>query len=426
MAVKTDVSLRNKTIYQIFVRQFSKTHDFLGVIEKLDLIKSQNIDVVYLLPINTIGLDHRKGEIGSPYSIKNYYEIDPGLGTVEDFKLLVEEIHKRDMQLMIDIVFNHTSHDADYTKKHPEWYYQKNDGSFTNRVGDWWDIIDFKFEGNLDLEDELINVLKYWVTLGVDGIRCDVAPLIPINFWKRARTEIDKLNPNFIYLSESVHLSFIKYLRDLGYDALSDSEVYQVFDICYDYDIFDDFQQYFKEGRSLSHWVESLIRQESIYPKNYVKLRFLENHDMERIGKFITTESQYRNVNTMLFFLKGTQMIYNGQETGAKEKPDLFEYDEIDWTNYNFAGIAVILRKMSGLKKELNYLNGVMYIELLSNNVIEFKYELKDKIVVGIFNLSDDLEKVLVKYSGTDFLTNKTITNGIQEVLEPIVFIINK
>jgi glycosidase len=421
MANSTSTSLRNLIFYQIFVRQFSPSHDFQGVISKLDEIKNLNIDVIQLLPIHPIGKKNRKGSIGSPYSISNYYDIHPDLGTKEDFALFLQETHKRGMKVIIDIVFNHTSHDADYTITHPEWYYHKEDGSFTNRVGDWWDITDFNFENNEPLEKELISVLKYWTEFGVDGFRCDVAPLLPISFWKKAREELDNINPYLIYVSESVHLSFIKYLRDLGYDAYSDSEIYQVFDVCYDYDIIDDFYHYFQGKGNLETWVTSLIRQESTYPKNYVKLRYIENHDMERLANYLSTDAQLRSVNALLFFLKGIPFIYNGQECGAKSRPDLFEIDEIDWSHYNRAGIVDIIKKMAKMRKELEFVNWVMNINLLNEHTIEIKYEKKDQVLLGIFNFSPMPQQAYVSISGVDYLTNKRIKVGEQTITEPLI-----
>ena len=83
-------SLRNKMIYQVFVRQFSVTHDFNGVIAQLDRIKDLGTDILYLLPFYPIGKKDRKGSIGSPYSIYDYRSIDPLNGTLDDFKNLIE------------------------------------------------------------------------------------------------------------------------------------------------------------------------------------------------------------------------------------------------------------------------------------------------------------------------------------------------
>lgn len=421
MAKDSSTALRNKSIYQVFPRQFSETHDLQGVINNLDRIKRLNVDYIYLLPIHPIGKVNRKGTYGSPYSIVDYYRINPDLGNLENFKILVRETHARGMGLILDIVFNHTAHDAAYTKTHPEWYFRK-DGKFTNRVGDWWDIIDLNFE-NKELWEELLGVLRYWAELGIDGIRADVAPLIPLEFWMRARAELKKINPEFLMVAETVHLHFIKYLRDRGFSAHSDGEMFQAFDICYDYDIFDDFLAYFREGKSIEKWVEALLRQESIYPDNYVKLRFLENHDQERIGKYLKTPCQFRNLTALLFFQRGVQMVYNGQECGATKRPDLFELDPINWSGYNKAGIADLISKMNGLKKELGYLNGALEIEILTPHVLEFRYCMKEKSVIGLFNLAPEPQTIELKHGGRDLLSGRMIASGRQKLTEPLVFI---
>jgi len=119
-------------------------------------------------------------------------------------------------------------------------------------------------------------------------------------------------------------------------------------------------------------------------------------------------------------------MIYNGQECGVSEKPDLFEYDEIDWTNYNKANIAEIFKKMSNLKKQIPYLNFVMNINMLTPDVIEFNYESDQYLLVGIFNLSDTKVEIDLKYQGLDYLTEKKLETGLQEIIEPIVLVIEK
>lgn len=420
MAKNTSIDLRNSVVYQVFVRQFSKTHNFEGLINKINYIKNLGVDYIQLLPIHPIGVEHRKGTIGSPYSIKDYYEIDPNLGTKEDFKDFINVAHRNDIKVIIDIVFNHTSHDAIYTKTHPEWYCHKDDGSFCNRVGDWWDIIDFDFS-HQDLQKELINVLKYWAYAGVDGYRCDVAPLLPLTFWEKARKELQNVNPDLLFISESVHLGFIKYLRDLGYDAFSDSEMYQQFDVCYDYDICDDLFNYLKGTSTLEKYRDDLIRQDSTYPKNYIKLRYLENHDTDRIAKICKNDTILRNVTAMQYFLKGMQFIYNGQECGVNKKPDLFEIDEIDFSSYNRAGIAEIMQKMYLLKKRYNYLNGIMNIELLSKDIIKFTYKINDKEIIGIFNFGDN--RTIEIPDGYNIIEDKNVKAGNVISSDPIVIV---
>ena len=191
MAVNTPKELRNQTMYQIFVRNFSEEGTFRKVRERLDEIKELGTDIIWLMPIHPIGKIKRKGSLGSPYAISDYRAVNPEFGTPEDFKALVEDIHAHDMKCIIDVVYNHTSPDSVLCKEHPEWFYHKEDGSFGNRVGDWTDIIDLDYS-HKELWDYQIETLKRWAEI-VDGFRCDVAPLIPLEFWIAARKAVEEV-----------------------------------------------------------------------------------------------------------------------------------------------------------------------------------------------------------------------------------------
>ncbi|OHE30197.1 MAG: alpha-amylase, partial [Tenericutes bacterium GWC2_39_45] len=348
MARQTNTEIRSYTFYQVFPRQHSKSHDFIGVIKDLDRIHAMGVDVLYVLPVHPIGEQARKGQQGSPYSIVDYLEIHPGLGTYEDFILLIDEAHKRGMKVMMDIVFNHTSRDSKLVKEKPDWFYKNDKGEFANRIGDWSDITDLDFKKR-DVWNYLIDVLKFWASK-VDGFRCDVAPLLPLDFWMEARKKIDLINSNLIWLSESVEPGFIKYLRDHGYECYSDSEMYQAFDVCYDYDIFSYMNEYLKNPNKLSRWLEEIARQDVIYPNNYIKLRSFENHDQERLRSKVRDHAHFMQMMALMFFLKGPAFIYAGQEHEIFEKPSLFEIDLIPWNSEN--SIEVFIKRLSSLKKQ--------------------------------------------------------------------------
>ena len=107
--------LRNKVIYQIFPRQYSKKHNFEGIIDDLDRLEKLKVDYIYLLPIHPIGELARKGSIGSPYSIYDYRSINKDYGTAKDFMNLIAACHKRGIKVIMDIVFNHTSNNNSLT-----------------------------------------------------------------------------------------------------------------------------------------------------------------------------------------------------------------------------------------------------------------------------------------------------------------------
>ena len=382
MALNTDIQLRSKIIYQIFPRQHTQKGDFLGVIDDLDRIKSLGVDIIYLLPIHPIGDIKRKGSVGSPYSITDYYAIHPDLGTLEDFKRLIEKAHEKDLKVMIDIVFNHTSRDSILTKKKPEWFYRNKNGALANRVGDWSDIADINFE-NHDVWPYFIDVLSYWATM-VDGFRCDVAPLLPLGFWAKARAQLNILYPNLIWLTESVHPSFIKYIRHMDYDAHSDSEMYQVFDLCYDYDIHDYMVLYLDDPKNLKKWLEEIERQDMVYPKNYVKLRSFENHDQVRLRSKTRDDHHFKQMLSLMFFIKGTPMIYAGQEHQAIHVPSLFEVDRISWDKER--SVETFIRKLSTLKKDALFVHGHFNMHHKDGCAVMSYYD-QDQAILGIFNL---------------------------------------
>ncbi len=327
MAVITPKQLRNAVMYQVFVRNFSEEGTFDKVRERLDDIKALGADIIWFMPIHPIGRLRRKGSLGSPYAISDYRAVNPEFGTLDDFKTLVRAIHDRGMKCIIDVVYNHTSPDSVLCKEHPEWFYHKEDGSFGNRVGDWTDIIDLDYS-NIELWSYQIDTLKMWAEI-VDGFRCDVAPLVPLPFWLKAREEVEKVRPGCIWLSESVEPEFITFMRGRGITALSDSEIYQAFDLCYDYDVYGRFRAYLSGKGTLAAYAEAINRQEYIYPENYVKLRFLENHDQTRAAFLIPDKKALRNWTAFTYFQKGMTLIYAGEEYGADHLPSLFDKDVV-------------------------------------------------------------------------------------------------
>ena len=201
MAKNTTKTYRNQIMYSVFVRNHTPEGTFEGVRRDLKRIKALGTDIVWLLPIHPIGEKCRKGTLGSPYAIRDYRAVNPEYGTLEDFQRLVDDIHALDMKCIIDVVYNHTSPDSWLAEHHPEWFYHKPDGSFGNRVGDWWDVIDLDY-ASPGLWDYQIETLKYWAGM-VDGFRCDVAPLVPLDFWLRARAEVEAVRPGCFWLAGS-------------------------------------------------------------------------------------------------------------------------------------------------------------------------------------------------------------------------------
>lgn len=411
MAKYTSITLRNKIIYQVFPRQYSKTHDLKGVIKDLDRIKDLGVDIIQLLPIHPIGKKDRKGTVGSPYSIMDYRKINPDYGTIEDFKELLDKAHKLGLKVIMDMVFNHTSRDSVLTEEHPEWFYHKPNGDFSNRVGDWSDITDFKFTYP-ELTTYLYETLLMYVRLGVDGFRFDVASLIPYEFFAYTFPLLRKENEDLFLLAESIHTSFCKYIRDLGYDCTSDADLYHIFDAEYEYDTYEYLLKYMKGEAPISDYLSRVEAQEAMYLKNYVKVRFLENHDFGRANTYLKDEGRLKNIMTLAYFCKGMAFLFNGIEVASEHQPNLFEVDEINWKNYNKANIVDYIKKLNQIKKKRVFADGIWNYKIITDSIVKISLENEEEEVIAIINLNNASGMVNTELEGKYFnlMTEEQVT----------------
>ena len=381
MAVQTPKAYRNQIMYSVFVRNHTPEGTFQALRRDLKRIRDLGVDVIWLMPIHPIGRTARKGTLGSPYAISDYRAVNPEYGTVEDLRQLVDDIHALGMKCIIDVVYNHTSPDSLLVREHPEWFYRKSDGSFGNHVGDWTDIIDLDYQ-NRDLWAYQIETLKQWAQI-VDGFRCDVAPLIPMEFWARAREAVETVRPGCLWLSESIEPGFITWLRGQGLVAHTDQEVYQVFDIAYDYDIYGTYRGVLEGKCPLADYARAVNGQESLYPENYVKLRYIENHDQPRAAELIPSEQSLRNWTAFMYFQKGMTLLYAGQEKGIAHRPDLFDRDIIDFEGQ--ADYSDLMRRLAEIKRLPVMQDSRYHLEALPGQVLLGVHEGREEKLVGVF-----------------------------------------
>lgn len=427
MAENTSTILRNKLVYSVFPRNYTSSGSFKSVRDDLVRIRKLGTDIIWLMPIHPIGRKNRKGALGSPYAISDYRAINPELGTMEDFIQLCQAIHQQGMKVIIDVVYNHTSPDSKLLSEHPDWFYHHTDGHLGNRVADWSDIIDLDYQ-NHDLWDYQINTLKKWAQY-VDGFRCDVAPLIPLDFWMTARQELENFKPDLIWLAESNDPDFIKRVRDSGFEDLSDGELYRAFDMVYDYDVLDDLHETVAGKESVAEFSRLLQRQDIIYPKNYIKMHFLENHDVPRAAEYISGTKSLRNMIAFNLFEKGSSLIYAGEEFGNPHLPSLFDYDPVQLTGpYDFS--MLIKRIMDVKHEQINlFTKGAYNVTAINEEIIKLRYQNSMQQITGYFAIHSfeggteaDLENGIYKdvLSERDIVVknNKLVFNG-----EPVIII---
>lgn len=307
--------VRDGVIYQIFPRAFSAEGNFKGITAQLDRLKDLGVTILWLMPIHPIGQEKKKGSIGSPYAVRDYYGINPDYGTKEDFKKLISEAHRRGMKVIIDIVANHTSWDS-VLMKHPDWYKHDASGKITYPY-DWFDIAALNYT-NPQLRQYMTEMLKYWIReFDLDGFRCDVAGELPTDFWENARAELDKIKPDIFMLAEAHKAELMVKAFELDYSWPVHSALTDVL-----------------QGRAQATDLREAWEKEfKDWPRGALHMRFSDNHDERRaVARF--GEPAALAASAMMFTLDGVPLIYNGMEVGDTTEsgaPALFEKLPIFW-----------------------------------------------------------------------------------------------
>jgi glycosidase len=304
---------RGASMYEINIRQYSVEGTFKAFQQHLPRLKNMGIDILWFMPITPISLDVRQGTLGSYYACSSYVEINPEFGTLNDFKALVVEAHSLGMKVIIDWVANHTGWDHEWTKTNKNYYLLDEQGNFTERNG-WHDVIDLNYQ-NQHMRTAMIAAMQYWVnTCNIDGFRCDMAHLVPLDFWQEARTQCDALKPLF-WLAEC-----------------EDVQYHNVFDVTYAWEWMHVTEKFFQGNASLHH-VFDVLHKYTQYPKDSRKLFFTTNHD-ENSWNGTEYEKFGDAAKAMAVFAatwSGMSLVYSGQENPNLKRLKFFDKDVIEW-----------------------------------------------------------------------------------------------
>lgn len=371
---------QHASVYEVNIRQYTPQGTFQAFAQYLPRLKEMGIDILWLMPVTPISVEKRQGSLGSYYACNSYTDINPEFGTKEDFKSLVDQAHALDMKLIIDWVANHTGADHHWTKTNPEWYLLDEQGNFTERNG-WKDVIDLNFE-NPQMRSALVDAMQYWIReFDIDGFRCDMAHLVPLDFWINARNKCDALKPCF-WLAECEVV-----------------EYHTAFDTTYAWSWMHSSEKFMKGEHGL-HEVREVLHAYSQYPQGALKLFFTCNHDE---NSWNGTEYEKYGIAAKAWAVftctwKGMPLIYSGQENPNLKRLAFFDKDQIEWkevpTLFNFYKQLLHFRKESAAIKE-----GETFILPAEQKHLMAYFRKKGKeIVLVLLNLSDK-EKATIQIS---------------------------
>ena len=254
--------VKHAVIYEVYLRSFSKEGTLKALEGRIPELKQLGVTVLWVMPIHPTGIINRKGSLGSPYSVRDYYAVNPEFGTLDDVKSLVHTVHQQGLKMIIDLVANHTAWDNPMLMKHPEWYTHNASGKIIPPNPDWTDVADLNYD-NPELRTYMIAMMKYWVQdIGIDGFRCDVAELVPTDFWETAEKELESIKPVLMLSEGSLPEHHLK-----------------AFDITYSWNVYDVFDKVLGGSTPATIFHDLLKTESHQFPKGSLRMRFNTNHD---------------------------------------------------------------------------------------------------------------------------------------------------
>ncbi len=374
----------DSNIYEVNLRQYTNEGSFLAFANHLPRLREMGVEILWFMPITPISKIGRLGTLGSYYACSDYMGTNPEFGTVDEFKWLVHRAHEMGFKVLIDWVANHTGWDHKWTTEHPEFYRKNIDGNFYDAHG-WADVIDLNYD-SAELRSAMIRAMQFWVeTCNIDGFRCDMAMLIPLNFWREARTMLDCIKPLF-WLAECEEIMY-----------------HEVFDISYTWKMLHIMEAFWKKSSDMQGLIQVLYYYKHQFPSGALRANFTSNHDenshsgseYERLGgaslPFAVFACMY----------DGLPLIYSGQELPNLKRLLFFDKDEIDWKSpcelSDFYKILLTLRKANPALKGGDPKRAAMILSnTAADRVLSFirRYE-RDEVLV-ILNLSSEPQSVII------------------------------
>lgn len=363
----------NSIVYEMNVRQLTPEGTFAAAAEQLPRLKDLGVDIVWLMPIHPIGVLERKGTLGSYYAPRDYRDVNPEYGTLEDFDAFLAKAHDLGLKVILDWVANHTSPDSRWAEEHPDWFRHDADGNFVVQY-DWTDIAPLDLS-NEDMRAEMRDNFRFWLERGVDGFRCDVAGEMPFEYWESMISPMRNVYPGKYWLAEGEHP---EHHTISGFDASYSWEMHHML---------NDIAQGKKTIEDLCAYI---AKNDSEYPADAMRLAFTSNHDenswsgteFERMG------DAWKAMTVLCWTLPKTQpLIYTGQEFGYDHRFQFFEKDPMPQFEEN--DITGFYRHLSEIKHSnpALFTGGADKFKIIStdNNTLVFKRSLgRDKVKVSV------------------------------------------
>ncbi|MDA3891437.1 MAG: alpha-amylase family glycosyl hydrolase [Salinivirgaceae bacterium] len=385
---------KNSNIYEVNIRQYTPEGTFAAFENHMPRLKEMGVDILWLMPIHPISEKNRKGTMGSYYAVADYQKTNPEFGTLNDLKHLVSTAHEMGMKVIIDWVANHTGWDNWLISEHADWYTSDSTGNIICPLNtDWSDVADLNYDVP-EMREYMIQSLEYWVKeANIDGYRCDVAGMVPIDFWVDARTRLDAIKPLFMLAEHE------------------GKEVLEAFDMIYAWEFHHIMNGIAKGEKTISDIDAYYAKIDTIFDVEDYLMTFTSNHD-ENSWNGTAFERMGDAVECMAVFsatVPGMPLIYSGQEDELNKRLKFFEKDVIEWGEFEFADMYSKLLKLKKNNSALwnGHFGGTLKKLENSNpeQVYTFIRKKDENEVVVALNFSDKAQSISISGVGGSYVS---------------------
>ncbi|MDH7444197.1 alpha-amylase family glycosyl hydrolase [Aquimarina sp. 2201CG14-23] len=395
----SNAMMENAVIYEANIRQYSEEGSFKAFTKDIPTLKSLGVKVLWVMPIYPISTTKSKGSLGSYYAISDYTKVNPEFGTLEDFRALVKTAHDHGIYVVLDWVANHTGWDHVWLKEHPEFYTKNDAGEITHTVGtDWTDVADLNYD-NADMRKGMLDAMKYWIQEeGVDGFRCDVAGMVPVDFWDTVVAELKKIKPVFM-LAEGWEPELMENAFDMGYG----------------WDTHHIMNHIAKGENTVEAWDKRMIQVDTMYANDDILMNFTSNHDENSWNG--TVEERMGDAKEMFAALSyvapGMPLIYSGQEYDMDKRLLFFEKDTIIKKKGIFFPLYEKLGKLKNQNPALHGgKNAASYTRIKTSadkKILAFQREKEGNKLLFVANMTKEPVKFTASYEGKfkDYLSDQ-------------------
>lgn len=380
----TPAWVADQTLYEVNLRSFSTEGTIDGFAKQLPRLQRLGVGTLWFMPINPIGQLNHAGKLGSPYAVKDYMKFNPEFGTLEQFKAVVDEAHRRGMYVIIDWVAAHTALDNIWVHQHPDWYKHDANGNLVPPMAAWHDVAALNY-GSADMRKAMIDAMSFWVRdVGVDGFRCDSAEFVPVDFWVDARNALRKIKPIFM-LAEGNNPQLVKY----------------AFDAAYAWYLPPNMEGIVKGSKNVNDLKNFFKAEAKLLNGDGFRLYYTTNHD---VNAWEGTTSELLDGGTdaftvLTFTAPGMPLIYDGQEAGLDRRLNFFQKDPIVW--HKDLKEANLYRTLAELKRNhLSLWSGVEHAPMKfidsAPSVLAFERQVRNDRVVVMLNLGKQTAHITV------------------------------